>query len=185
MTSSPGFSSARSARSIASETPTVTITDADAPMPGTTDGLGRSIDGSGLANVSGVVQSVQIAGDGNSASNVASLTVRNGSASGLPSGSSASGKSVQTTHTGDATATAGFNGSSANVLLQIQGQGAVEQWIRNGSIGQTVQLTSDHQTVSNQLQIELVRETLASNTQLVQNVGQALQLARGISGPGI
>ncbi len=166
-------------------TPTVTITDANAPMPGTTDGLDRSVDASGLANVSGVVQSVQVAGDGNSASNVASLTVRNGSAPGQSPAGGSSGTGVQTAHAGNATATAGFDGSSANVLLQIQGQGAVEQWIRNGSLGQTVQLTSDNQTVSNHLQVELVREALASNTQLVQNVGQALQLARGIGSPGM
>lgn len=166
-------------------TPTVNITSVDAAMPGSADGLDRSVDGSGLANVSGVVQSVQVAGDGNTASNVASLTVRNGSSSGHTSAGTQSGTGIQTIQDGNASASSGFDGNAANVLLQIQGQGAVEQWIRNGSIGQTVQLTGDHQSVSNHLEVELVKQTLGANTQLVQNVAQALQMTRGINASGI
>lgn len=55
--------------------PSVHVTAADAPLP---DTHGRSIDSSGLANASGLVQSVQVAGDGNVARNVTTLTVREG-----------------------------------------------------------------------------------------------------------
>mgnify|MGYP006164438021 CR=1 FL=1 len=55
--------------------PSVHVTAADAPLPTT---AGRSIDSTGLANASGLVQSVQVAGDGNTARNVTTLTVRDG-----------------------------------------------------------------------------------------------------------
>src|SRR5690606_5244912 len=62
---------------VVSFTPVVSITAADAPLP-VTAASGRSIDGAGLANVAGLVQSVQLAGDGNTASNLANLRVREG-----------------------------------------------------------------------------------------------------------
>lgn len=157
--------------------PTVSVTAADAPMP-VADTASRSVDGAGLANVSGVVQSVQVAGDHNAASNIAQLNVRNGDAP-ASSGQSSAAQQV-TASSGNATATASYDGNAASVLLQVEGQGAVQQWIRNGSLGQTVQLTSDHQQVNNRLDIDLVRQTLASNAQLNQNVAQAIGLTRGI-----
>ena len=48
---------------VVSFTPVVSITDADAPLP-VTGGGARSIDASGLANAAGLLQSVQVAGDG-------------------------------------------------------------------------------------------------------------------------
>lgn len=162
--------------------PSVSITRADAtlPIPASGNPL-RSVDGSGLANVSGVVQSVQVAGDGNQASNVTRLSVHDGNST--PPGSAASTGSpsgVATAYGDGASAVASFDGQSANVLLTIDGQGAVQQWIRNGSIGQSVQLTADDQWISNRMEIDLVRQTVATNTQLAQNVAQAISLARGI-----
>ncbi len=59
----------------------------------------------------------------------------------------------------------------------------MQQWIRNGSLGQSVQLAADNQTASNLMQIDLIRQSLASNMQLSQSVAQAINLARGIGGP--
>ncbi|WP_222566228.1 hypothetical protein [Lysobacter sp. GW1-59] len=174
-----GMDFAQGGRPVVSFTPTVNITAADAPVIGN-DGIARSVDASGLANVSGMTQSVQVAGDGNIAANVTRLRVRDGAA---PASTAASATGSATSRVGDAVASAGFDGGSANVLLQIQGQGAVQQWIRNGSLGQSIQLTSDHQQVSNRMEIDLVRQSLASNAQLAQNVAQAIQMTRGI-GPG-
>lgn len=162
-------------------TPTVSITAADAPLPGATDGVSRSVDGSGLANVQGIVQSVQVAGDNNLASNVTQLNVRDGADPGSqsPSSSSPAADGVDA-RDGNALASASFDGTGAQVLLQIEGYGAVQQWIRNGSLGQTIQLTSDNQQVSNRLELDLVRQPLAANIQLAQNVAQALTMTRGI-----
>lgn len=158
--------------------PTVNITAADAPMP-STDGMVRSVDASGLANVSGMSQSVQIAGDGNLANNITRLEIRNGSA---PAGTTSGIGANAAQHQGNALATASLQGNSAAVLLTIEGQGAVRQWIGSGGLGQSIQLTSDNQQVSNQLQIELVRQSLDANAQLAQNVAQAINMTRGIPG---
>ncbi len=160
-------------------TPSVNITEANAAMPETT---GRSVDGSGLQNVAGMTQSVQVAGDRNTASNVTLLTIRDGGE--VPQGSGVvAGDAVA--RQGNASASAGFDGSAANLLLQIDGHGAVQQWMRSGSVGQSIQLTADGQRASNRLQIDLVRSPLAENTPLAQHVSQAITLGRGIGGgPG-
>ncbi len=141
----------------------------------------RSVDASGLQNVSGLVQSVQVAGDANAATNSTQLTVRDGSA---PQATAATTPAATTTVTdGGATATASYANGTAGVLLLIAGQGQVQQWIRNGSVGQSIQLTGDAQQISNRLQLDLVRQSVSNNLPLNQNVAQAITLARGL-GPG-
>lgn len=159
-------------------TPTVNITDANAPLPDTS---GRSIDASGLQNVAGLTQSVQVAGDGNRASNVTHLNVRNGTTAPVGSGVVNTNAMAQN---GNATAQVQFDGNAAKLLLQVDGLGAVEQWVRNGSVGQSIQLMGDGQRAGNRLQIDLVRNTLADNVPLTQNVAQAITLARGVGGAG-
>ena len=88
-TLSLGMDFAGTGRPVISFTPTVTVTGAETPMPGN-DGVVRSVDASGLANVSGMTQSVQVAGDRNVAANVTRLNVRDGS---VP-GASGAGSSV-------------------------------------------------------------------------------------------
>ncbi|WP_266159738.1 hypothetical protein [Dyella silvatica] len=165
--------------------PNVTITSIHAPLPPSTlpiDGPSRSINSSGLANVGGVVQSVQVAGDGNLASNTTRLNVQNGGTPPVSNNGSTIANTVATISKGGATATASYADNAANVVLTIQGQGAVEQWIGNGHLGQSIALTSDNQMVSNQLQIELIRQAVTSNTQLAQNVAQAINLTHGVNG---
>ncbi|MGE6333067.1 hypothetical protein [Stenotrophomonas sp. NPDC077659] len=156
--------------------PHVQVTNADAPMP-TPDG--RSIDSSGLANATGLVQAVQVAGDGNTARNVTHLTVRDGAVPTTP----VDGSRIAQMQQGGASATAVLDGNQARLMLQIDGQGLVQQWIRNGSVGQGIALSGDGQTASNRLQLELVRNTVAGNQPLSQNVAQAMALNRGM-GPG-
>lgn len=158
--------------------PSVTVTAADAPLPATP---GRSIDSSGLQNVAGLAQSIQLAGDGNVASNTTHLDVRDGQA---PAPGS-HGQELASVQQGGVSAVAQLEGNSAKVQLQIDGVGAVQQWIRNGSVGQSIALGSDGQAASNRMQIELVRQSLASNLPLNQNVAQAMTLVRGVGmGPG-
>lgn len=157
--------------------PSVTVTDADAPMPVASGD--RSIGGAGLANVGGMVQSVQVAGDGNRAANTTALTVRDGQAPTTVAGTGASSASAAAS---GASATATFDGNAARVLLQVAGHGTAEQWIRPGSLGQQISLASDGQAVSNQLQLELVRHALPASAMLGQNVAQSIQMTRGIGG---
>jgi hypothetical protein len=161
-------------------TPSVTVTAADAPLPATP---GRSVESAGLQNVAGVTQAIQVAGDNNVASNSTQLTVRDGGAPAVES--AAQPTTVASAKEGGVSATAQMQGNNAQVQLQIDGVGAVQQWIRNGSVGQTIALSSDGQSVRNRMQIELVRQTLASNAPLSQNVAQAMTLVRGVGmGPG-
>ena len=73
-----GMDFAKSPTPTLSFEPTVSITAADAPPPAATGSA--SVDAAGLANVSGLVQSVQVAGDGNAVSNATALRVREGTA---------------------------------------------------------------------------------------------------------
>ncbi|WP_313643270.1 hypothetical protein [Stenotrophomonas sp.] len=157
--------------------PSVTVTAANAPLP---DVSGRSINGAGLDNVAGLSQSVQIAGDGNRASNVLQLNVRNDGV--VPSQAGGAGNS--SAQQGAASAVATFDGSSARLQLQVQGQGAVQQWLRNGAMGQSIQLLGDGQVAQNLVQIDLVKQSLVGNLPLSQNVAQAITLNRGIGGIG-
>jgi len=164
---------------VLSFTPNVVLTDENAPMPvpsGT-----RSVDSSGLANVGGLVQGVQVAGDGNAASNVTSLTLREGAVPGANGGGAAEGAISRSA--GAATASVRFDGNGAGVLLEVQGHGSAEQWIRAGSMGQSIRLASDGQSVSNQLHLDMVRASLPATAMLNQNVAQALGATRGIGGP--
>jgi len=155
-------------------TPSVSITAANAPLP---DEGGRSVDGSGLGNVSGLVQSVQVAGDGNRASNALQLNVRDDG--GVPQ-PGAGGVGTASARQGNASAVARFDGNAAQLQLQVEGQGVVQQWLRSGSVGQSIQLMADGQQVGNRLQVDLVRQSLADNLPLAQNVAQAIALNRGM-----
>jgi len=173
-------------------TPSITLADADAPAMASmattsapaaelTAEPTRSVDSSGLANVSGLAQSVQVAGDGNQAWNRTSLRLRDDgemAAEGGPWQPDISGQQ------GNASARVSFDGRAASVQLQVEGLGTVQQWIRSGSVGQSIALTGDGQRVQNQLQVELVRQAMTANTPLGQNVAQAVALARGL-GPGL
>ncbi|MEN1925320.1 hypothetical protein [Luteimonas qiangzhengi] len=168
----------RDGQPVVSFSPNVVLTDEYAPMP--VPSGQRSVDSAGLANVSGLVQGVQVAGDGNAASNLTSLTLRDGEIpAAAPGGASRGGVSQSA---GAASASARFDGNTAGVLLAVEGHGAVEQWIRAGSMGQSIRLTSDGQSVSNQLHLDMVRESLPATAMLNQNVAQALVTTRGIGG---
>lgn len=78
--------------------PTVTITTPNAPLPAasTVQSLvSRSVQSGGIANVGGLVQSVQVAGDNNATANVTSLNIQSGG--NAPSTSTTSSTSTTTT----------------------------------------------------------------------------------------
>ena len=158
-------------------TPSVSITASDAALP---DAANRHIDAAGLANVSGLTQSIQVAGDANAARNVLHLNVRDDGV--VPVGVGGDGSGTASASVGGASAVAGFDGADARVALTVNGQGSVEQWMRSGSVGQSIQLMADGQQVGNRLQIDLVRQSIGVNAPLVQNVAQAITLARGVGG---
>lgn len=149
------------------------LADADtAPASGE-----RSIDSAGLNNASGLVQSVQVAGDGNRASNATSLVVRNGDVPATQSGTN--GASMESGN-GAASVSAGMDANGARLTINVAGQGVAEQWVRTGSVGQSIRIAGDGQQVSNRLQLELVRQALPTNALVMSSVARAIALNQGI-----
>ena len=179
--------------------PHVSITTVDVAPP-SPDGQ-REIDNAGLANVSGVTQSIQVAGDDNAAHNVAKVTVRDQVPNGegaAPAGAEPAASAdvvpaiavpdpvalqatIATASAAGMNAVAQLDGNAARVLLQIDGQGAVEQWINRSGMGQTIMLSSDGQTASNWMELDIVRNTSQARAGVAQNVAQAIALSRGIA----
>lgn len=157
-------------------TPNVNIGLADADVAIATGE--RSIDSSGLNNASGLVQSVQIAGDGNRAGNATSLIVRDGD---VADGQGANtGASSMEAANSAATASARMDANGARLTIDVAGQGVAEQWVRAGSVGQSIRIAGDGQNVSNQLQLELVRQAVPTNALVMASVARAITLNQGI-----
>jgi len=95
--------------------PTVTITTPDAPVSTAASTVSRSIQSGGIANVGGLVQSVQIAGDHNATANVTSLTIQNGSSAPNLSTTSNTSTSSSSSSSSASTASVAASGSMANV----------------------------------------------------------------------
>ncbi|PBJ84227.1 hypothetical protein CMZ84_07290 [Lysobacteraceae bacterium NML93-0399] len=151
--------------------PSVTITG---EAIGQTAGGSGMVDGSGLTNVGGLVQGVQVAGDGNRARNGLSLRLRDGE---VPA-AGAQGPMVAETTVGDAHARAALDAGGARILLQVAGQGAAEQWIDAQSIGQSIRLAGNGHAVGNQLQLDLVRQAAPASATVHQNLVQAIGMVR-------
>ena len=154
--------------------PSVTITEQSTALAAASGS--REIDAGGLANVGGLVQSVQVAGDGNTARNGMTLQIRDGAVpDGIAPGATAT---VAETSVGGAQARAAFENGGARILLQVAGQGAAEQWIDARSIGQSIRLAGDGQAVGNQLQLDLVRQSVPASQSIHQNLVQAIGMTR-------
>lgn len=163
----------RNGRPEVSFAPSVTITE-QTPGLAATAGTGE-IDAGGLANVGGLVQSVQVAGDGNLARNGLTLRVRDGAAHAT---GPAAGPMVAETSLGDAHARAALENGGARILLQVAGQGAAEQWIDARAVGQSIRLAGDGHAVGNQLQLDLVRHAVPASQTIHQNLVQAIAMTR-------
>lgn len=166
--------------------PTVTIVR-NAPTTTTASSratVQRTIDSSGLANVSGLVQGVQIAGDRNLADNVTSVEVSSEGDSGTPAraaGTTFTGQAqTLAVRDGDASASASIGNQGMQVSLSINGQGQVQQWINGGSLGQVIAIGADGQSVHNSLQIQLVQRSLAGTVDLSHDLAKSVSLMRGI-----
>lgn len=128
---------------------------------------------SALERVSGVVQSIQVAGDDNRVTNSATVTIGRG-ASGAPGDRpSGVGQAAMRTASGAVlSATAGPEGMS--VAISVPGAGRVQQQIRasrEGAVRQMAQITGDLQRVDNRLSLCVVLDRAPA--------------ARGLGRPGL
>jgi len=153
------------------------------------DTSGREATSSGLGNVSGITQSVQVAGDYNATHNL----VRVNFLSGVPL------DEALTTDLTRASANAsigdvGLSGYSAiddnsvTVHLEVDGQGVAEQSIRGTVFGasgkgvsQSIVALGDRQQIMNQLDMNVVVRQDSATKVLRQGLGSALGSLRGIA----
>lgn len=166
-------------------TPTMNIVQG-APIPvAGTDSVTRTVDGAGLANVNGLMQGIQIAGDGNRAVNVTALRVAHGDDPGAGATTPSAGTFDSHIDSDGARVGVVFDPArGVSLTLGVDGQGLVSQWIRSGSVGQLVQLTSDGQAVNNQLRLDLVLGNTAASSVALRAASQAMLQARMVGSGG-
>ncbi|TAN08342.1 MAG: hypothetical protein EPN38_02335 [Rhodanobacteraceae bacterium] len=167
-------------------TPTMNIVRGTPALPGNADTATRSVDGAGLANVNGLMQGIQVAGDGNRARNVTALKVTHGQAGPAANHSTANSAPFATQLSADdAQVAITFDPARGlSLSLGVKDQGLVSQWIRSGSVGQLVQLTADGQSVQNQLQLDLVLNDAGLRNPALQDASRALLQSRGLGAGG-
>lgn len=164
--------------------PTVSIVSGGATGP-VADTSNRSIESGGLNNPNGLVQSIQVTGDGNHASNVTALNVTDEMPANLIHGS---GQTAVEAVSGDTAVRASLENGEARIDMVIADQGMVEQVIRGHGAGsngviQTVSALGDNHFITNQLQLTLVQEVSGASAQLRQHVAQSIAQLRGLPQP--
>lgn len=107
-------------------TPTMNIVQGTPVLLTPTDPVTRSVDGSGLANVNGLVQGIQIAGDGNRAVNVTALRVTDGAAPGGDDGSTSGPFDAHMDSNGARVGIAFDPSRGVSLTLGVAGQGLVK-----------------------------------------------------------
>lgn len=144
----------------------------------------RVVAGGGLGNATGVVQGIQVAGDGNQVRNDIRMSVTRDDNPSAPAGD-AGGGNVATASDGHGAVTiAQAGGNALGVIIDIPGQGRVIQQIRGANAGggfgivQTAQVASDMNRIQNVLR--LTADLRAMTVSPALNVGAALQTLRGI-----
>lgn len=121
------------------------------PAPATT----TRIDGSGLQNVTGVAQGIQIGGDGNTVHNDIAMNVgATGAAKGAAAGQLAAAPGQTVISSPGATTTFQVAPGGLTVALNVAGQGQLSQSLRSGyGLQQFVQVTGDQNQIHNSLRI--------------------------------
>ena len=165
--------------------PTVTIVQqgTTSPQSGNTNGVSG---GAGLANVSGVSQSIQVAGQSNDIKNGINMQVD--LSSGAQGGSIASavqGQAGATSATGDdgTVATVTLANNSIGVNVTVPGQGQVMQQIRNQGMFQSARIGGDLNQIQNAITMHIGLNT-ASNS-AIGGAYAALQGLKGVPQNGL
>lgn len=182
---------------VSSPTPTYSFSSSSSVNPAAaddsvtaTDTSNRTISSQGVENVSGITQSIQVAGDDNVLENVTQVSLLDDipkvEMSGNTGNSEASGSAT------DGTAfTAGsyLDENGMRVKLAVDGQGESEQTIRsylqgvggNGVI-QSIRMLGDRQRVSNRMNLDVVMQQETREFMMQQGVGAAINNLRGLKG---
>lgn len=141
--------------------------------------------GDGIQNVNGVGQSIQIAGNSNSISNSANLTVTADPVTTAPGSGNQGSQTIS--GPGNSTLSATLDNGGMGVSISTP-QGQAMQQIRGNSFGHTnvtglvqmVQATGNMQQIENVMNLRVQLQSLASLTQQ-SNFNQTLNTLRGLS----
>jgi hypothetical protein len=135
--------------------------------------------GAGLRTVGGVAQLIQVAGDGNGATNRGTINVGTAplpdiGGNGLPSASykAANGAQVH----------ADIANNGAVLRMEIPNVGLLEQQVNgaaSGNIQQRIQIAANRQQVLNQLQLQVQVRPLNPAMQAAQGLTRAINMLRG------
>lgn len=164
--------------------PTVSIVSQQTGPANLATTEGRTITSDGLHNITGMTQSVQLAGDHNQVTNVTSiefldqvpetqLTAEGPRALALANDQ---GGAVQ----------AALTDNRVEVRVLLDGQGLAEQIIQGSGQGgghgalQSITTLGDHHQVTNSLQMALVERAASQRDNIMQGVGISLDTLRGL-----
>jgi len=149
--------------------PSITVQQNDeAASPASTQNTSVATGGAGLDNVTGVVQSIQVAGVSNGITNTIGLTVESSSTpttSNLPSISGS--QSLSETTPNGTTASVGLSNNQMDVTVTVPDQGRAIQHIRStttgGQIQQSVQVGGNLNQIGNRINLNVKLNPLPSN----------------------
>jgi hypothetical protein len=139
----------------------------------------RTGGGAGLRTVGGVAQLIQVAGDGNGATNRGTINIDTAPLSDIGGNglSSASYKAAN-----GAQVHVDIARNSAVLRMEIPNVGVLEQQVNgvaSGNIQQRIQIAADRQQVLNQLQLQVQVQPLSRAMQAAQGLTRAINMLRG------
>lgn len=175
---------ANAAQPVVQFVPHLTIVEAVAPTTPVPTAALQSAGGNGISNVSGVAQSIQIAGDGNRIGNDASITITNAPPPPLPAPSGGPQSATLTSPTTGATVSASVQGNGLSVGISVPNLGHTLQQIKGaaasgGGIVQMVQAAADMQWIQNRMNIYVNLQSVGPASAST-GLGSALNSLRGL-----
>lgn len=172
--------------------PNLSITTLGSTTAARTGSGQMAVSGSGLNNVNGVTQIIQVAGDHNNVLQDTSILISTDplASSGNSGGLTGPGTASLSSGSSNATVSSTLGPNGISVSVQIPNQGEVLQRLRGNTPGsqgvpgvmQSTRLTGDLQQVRNTMTIQI--QTLPSATFGDAGIQPTLQMMRGLRGMG-
>jgi len=156
--------------------PTITYS-VNGSLPQATQNTNNRVEGSGIKNIQGVTQAIQIAGNGNSIQNGMSLNVVKGSPTSAGSGLPLSEGAHRVNNTTTMTVQNGQLSMAIN-----NGGNSIRQGIGSNGLFQVAQVGTNMNIIQNQMKLTLGINQNKENTQNLAQVQSILSSMRGLTG---
>lgn len=174
---------ANTAQPVVEFVPNLTIVEANAVVPASNAAI-QTATGNGISNVSGVAQSIQVAGDSNSIGNDAAISITSGPPPAMSPGSSGGPQTATLTSASGAAVSASVQGNGISVGITVPNVGRALQQIKGtaasgGGVVQMVQAAGDMQWIHNRMHIYVnLQPSVAANAQTA--LSGSLNTLRGL-----